>query len=348
MSASSSSTGRVSRTLSNQRGRSTSPSRHHLQTTVQSHSDDKSLPDGGKETVMNTSIIPVIRNLDNEEPIRLSKFSGGYEPDPDTPRKIESLDWPAPPYPAAVPELRVRSRSSSNRRATSTVTSIHGTSSVNGDYTVTNEPDEDDTDEDNDDEEVKQVLVNQGDLNDANYQQYLINNRQSAASVSSSLARVKASRPNSKLRYQNNLFDNDYDDYLLKYKSDREWKKIVHRNIRKDRAQSGEDGVAPMCEDLIENEQEEDEDEVDEEIKLAKKKLESKLKREIEEISKIENESSMAAELLTEIKAHQKVLARKLKLDPWKASRTPSANAEPPIRTRFESPVNACKLSFRI
>jgi hypothetical protein len=51
----------------------------------------------------------------NEEPIRLSKYSGGYIPDPNTPKKIETLDWPSPPYIAAVPELRSRSRSLSNR-----------------------------------------------------------------------------------------------------------------------------------------------------------------------------------------------------------------------------------------
>lgn len=40
------------------------------------------------------------------------------------------------------------------------------------------------------------------------------------------------------------------------------------------------------------------------------------------------------------------LLARKLKVDPWKASRTPNAKAEPSVRTRYESPVNACKLIF--
>ena len=44
---------------------------------------------------------------------------GGYIPDPEVPKKIESLDWPSPPYPAAVPELRSRSRSTSNKRASS-------------------------------------------------------------------------------------------------------------------------------------------------------------------------------------------------------------------------------------
>lgn len=114
-------------------------------------------------------------NIDNEEPIRLSKFSGGYEvvifivkfykeninyltfccccvfllkPDPQTPRKIESLDWPAPPYPAAVPELRARSRSSSNRHGHSTVHSVDGGGGVT-------EQCLDDSDEDEDDLEVR-------------------------------------------------------------------------------------------------------------------------------------------------------------------------------------------------
>ena len=39
--------------------------------------------------------------------------------------------------------------------------------------------------------------------------------------------------------------------------------------------------------------------------------------------------------------AHQKLLAQKPKVDPWKASRTPSARVEPAVRTRFRSPVNA-------
>ncbi|CAF4399816.1 unnamed protein product, partial [Adineta steineri] len=31
-----------------------------------------------------------------EEPIVLSRYSGGFIPDPLAPKKIESLDWPAP------------------------------------------------------------------------------------------------------------------------------------------------------------------------------------------------------------------------------------------------------------
>ena len=351
----SSSNGRVSRALSNPGVRSSSMHRDLIQSSTTVKTDEKPLADGGTETTVTTTVhtttlIPVNKNIDNEEPIRLSKFSGGYIPNPDTPKKIESLDWPAPPYPAAVPELRARSRSSSNRRAASTVTSIHGTGSVNGDYVNNNEDEEDD-----DDYEVNQVLLNQVDNNDQSYQQYLANNRQSAlsaASVSSSLARAKASRPNSKLKYHNNLFDNDYDDYLLKYRTDKDWKKMLSKNLRTSRVQSGDSNVEmnETIENKLEEEKEEEEEqgeqEEDECINEARKKLETKLKREIEEISKIENESSMAAELLSEIKAHQQAISRKLKLDPWKASRTPSANAEPVARTRYESPINACKSNF--
>jgi actin-binding LIM protein len=76
-------------------------------------------------------------------------------------------------------------------------------------------------------------------------------------------------------------------------------------------------------------------------ISPAEKTAQEKLNKELEEIAKLENESSMAADLLKEIKAEQKMATRKLKVDPWKASRMPSAKAEPSIRTRFESPVNA-------
>ncbi|RNA10009.1 actin-binding LIM 1-like [Brachionus plicatilis] len=316
----SASSGRVSRALSNPGVRSSSM-HHDLVESSKSEVEEKST---SAET-QNSTVIPVNRSIDNEEPIRLSKFSGGYEPDPELPRKIESLDWPAPPYPAAVPELRARSRSSSNRRATSTVNSI------NGDFL-------NDEDDDEDDQEVNQVLQSQGDSTDQNYQQSLAKNRQSAlsaASVSSSIAKAKASRPNSKLKYQHHFFDNDYDDYLLKFRKDRDWKKTIHRPSR---LESGESNV----EMIEENEEKLDELEEDDEfVNEARKKLDTKLKREIQEISKIENESSMAAELLTEIKAHQQVLSRKLKIDPWKASRTPSANVEPVARTRYESPINA-------
>lgn len=310
----SASSGRVSRALSNPGVRSSSMHHDLVQSYTKSEAEEKSVVD---ET-QNSAVIPVNRSIDNEEPIRLSKFSGGYEPNPELPRKIESLDWPAPPYPAAVPELRARSRSSSNRRATSTV------NSVNGDFGNNDE------DDDEDDLEVNQVLQSQG---DQSYQQFLAKNRQSALSASS----VSSSRPSSKQKYQHHFFDNDYDDYLLKFRKDKNWKKSIAKTSS--RLESGESNV----EMIEENEDKLDEVEEDDElVNETRKKLETKLKREIEEISKIENESSMAAELLTEIKAHQQVISRKLNLDPWKASRTPSANVEPAARTRYESPINAC------
>jgi hypothetical protein len=308
------------------RGRSTSPTRYQ-QNIIQK---EEETTDAAKPTTTHTTtttittsttVIPVNRNTENEEPIRLSKFSGGYQPDPETPRKIESLDWPAPPYPAAVPELRARSRSSSNRRAPSTITSVHGDG---GD-------EEDDSDDDSEavDNEVK-VLTNGVDVADHSH-----NLRQSTgvASVTSSIARAKASRPNSKLRYQNNLFDNDYDDYLMRYKSDKEWRRMFNRT--RNRNQSGENNET--IDDATEH------NESGDRVESPPPPINAKLQREIDEISKIETESSMAAALLNDLKAHQKVISRKLKIDPWKASRTPSAREEPSIRTRFESPVHACK-----
>jgi len=345
------------------RGRSSSPAHHYEQQSRQQETVEQiDKPDGTTTivTTITTMKTPVARNLDTEEPIRLSKYPGGVQPGPDEQPKIESLDWPAPPYPAAVPELRARSRSSSNRRAPSTITSIHGTHiSVNGDMN-----DEADSDDDTDyvnDEEVQQVLINNNSSNSGCEHHSHMNNRQStgAASVSSSLARAKASRPNSKLRYQNNLFDNDYDDYMLRYKSDKDWKKMLSKStLGRDRTlvQSATcDSYGDLNTSTLNNTQtlnetnDHDEDDEDEEENDALKAhsskhtlTELKLQRELEEIKKIKHESSMAAELLNEVEAQQKmIISRKLKIDPWKASRTPNAKAEPSVRTRYESPVNA-------
>jgi len=217
-----------------------------------------------------TTIVTTIRthkapvDLDTEEPIRLAKYPGAHQPDPDEEPIIESLDWPAPPYPAAVPELRARSRSSSNRRAPSTINSVHGTHlSVNGD-------EEEDSDEDTDlhDEEVHQVLIN----NSCMSQDLLggIRHSTGATSVSSSLARVKASKPNCKLNYHNNLFDNDYNDYLLQYRADKDWKKMVSKST----------------------------------LQRMRKELSGKHElndSKSEEVKKIKNESGMAAELLADV-----------------------------------------------
>ena len=373
------------------RGRSSSPAHYEQSRQQQETVEQIDKPDGTTTivtTITTTTKTPVARNLDTEEPIRLSKYPGGVEPGPDEQPKIESLDWPAPPYPAAVPELRARSRSSSNRRAPSTITSIHGTHvSVNGDMNDEADSDDDDTDYVND-EEVHQVLINNSGC------EHHAHNRHStgAASVSSSLARAKASRPNSKLRYQNNLFDNDYDDYMLRYKSDKDWKKMLSKSAQgRDRTlvQSATcDSYGDLNTSTLNNTQtlnetndhdeEEDDEEENDALKAHSSKhtlTELKLQRELEEIKKIKHESSMAAELLNEVevfvilgkfeflifeivahifcfgiaKAQQKmIISRKLKIDPWKASRTPNAKAEPSVRTRYESPVNACKFAWSL
>jgi hypothetical protein len=177
---------------------------------------------------------------ESDEAIRLSKFSGGYVPDPHTPRKIESLDWPGPPYPPAVPELRNRSRSSSNRHAQNNVQSVNG-----------NNLDEIDSDKEN---EIKP-------------------------------------------KPYNNLFDNDYYNYLLRFKSYKDWHKLIEKNKNRD-------------------------------------------KEELAQADQRNNSNSQHEDVLDDEEAKGKY-PRRLKLDPWKASRTPSASIEPKVRTRYESPVNA-------
>lgn len=350
VSASSSDAPRLSRTTLSgiTRNRSSSPSHFQQQMHQQSEAQHNEhvehiTRDDGMTTIVTTRTTiksPVNRDLDTEEPIRLAKYPGGHQPDPEEEPRIESLDWPSPPYPAAVPELRARSRSSSNRRAPSTINSIHGTHiSVNGD-----EQDSDDDDQDLvNDEEVQHVLTNNS---------YIIshdhNNRVStgATSVASSLARAKASRPNSKLRYHNNLFDNDYDDYMLRYKSDKDWRKMLNKSTLNRTLESSVGGDSYGDINNNTNELDAEEEEMRKELAEQGKDVlnDSKYdtKRDSDEVKKIKHESGMAAELLGEVEAQQKLLiARKLKVDPWKASRTPSAKAEPSIRTRYESPVNA-------
>ncbi|CAF0723901.1 unnamed protein product [Didymodactylos carnosus] len=57
-------------------------------------------------------------DLKNEEPILLSRYSGGYVPDPNAPKKIEGLDWPGPVAIQAMPELMKSHRSRSESRTT--------------------------------------------------------------------------------------------------------------------------------------------------------------------------------------------------------------------------------------
>ena len=61
----------------------------------------------------------------DEEPIVLSRYSGGFIPDPSAPKKIESLDWPAPIAIQAVPELMKSHRSRSESRAESRSSRSH-------------------------------------------------------------------------------------------------------------------------------------------------------------------------------------------------------------------------------
>lgn len=352
MSASSSDAPRYNRTLTPSgitRNRSSSPSQFHANQQQNETVEQITKEDGSTAivTTIRSTRNPVVRDLDTEEPIRLAKFPGGHQPDPSEEPRIESLDWPSPPYPAAVPELRARSRSSSNRRAPSTINSIHGTqtTSVNGDGCGGEEEvdSEDETDFVND-EEVQQVLTNTSYLSHEN-------NRQStgAHSVSSSLARVKASRPNSKLRYHNNLFDNDYDDYMLRYKADKDWRKMLNKSTLS--RTFGDSSVAGDSNGDINSNTNHNEttttrmNELDEDDEMREAVSEASKSEESAEVKKIRTQSGMAAELFSEVEAQQKkMLAHKLRVDPWKASRSPNAKEIPSVRTRYESPVNACKL----
>ncbi|VDN22475.1 unnamed protein product [Gongylonema pulchrum] len=52
-------------------------------------------------------------HMDNEEPIEMAHYPGGHAPDPGVIPPIEREDFPAPPYPYAVEELKRRLSSSS-------------------------------------------------------------------------------------------------------------------------------------------------------------------------------------------------------------------------------------------
>jgi actin-binding LIM protein len=63
-----------------------------------------------------------------------------------------------------------------------------------------------------------------------------------------------------------------------------------------------------------------------------------KLDKDINEMSKIKDSSGMAHALLEDLRIQEKIISKQLPLDPWKASRSPSAAIEPPRRCRFDSP----------
>ncbi|KAE9418071.1 hypothetical protein Angca_007750, partial [Angiostrongylus cantonensis] len=56
---------------------------------------------------------PKSPHMDNEEPIEMAHYPAGHAPDPDKLPAIERDDFPAPPYPYAVEELKKRLSSSS-------------------------------------------------------------------------------------------------------------------------------------------------------------------------------------------------------------------------------------------
>jgi len=68
-------------------------------------------------------------------------------------------------------------------------------------------------------------------------------------------------------------------------------------------------------------------------------KVDPQLDKDIEELSKL-RESGAASVILKDL---QRKKTEEPVLDPRSASRTPSAAAEPPYRTRYESPIFACE-----
>lgn len=84
---------------------------------------------------------------------------------------------------------------------------------------------------------------------------------------------------------------------------------------------------------------EDDDDDEDE-----KPKEDPRIKRELEEISKIKDESGIGSVIYKEL---DRLKARPHQpLDPWKASRAPSAKFEPRYRTRYQSPMFASPSRF--
>jgi hypothetical protein len=228
-----------------------------------------------------TSSSPKRVNLENEEPIRLSKFSGGYQPDPAQPAKIESLDWPSPPYPPAVPELRSRSRSSSHRKLnTSSRTATAA-------------------------DQIDSSMIANGQLDDED------------------------DHIPTKIHYTHKVYDDNYQDYTIRFRS-RTTQPSSSRNSQQNQQStslpvSAAHQTVGVCDH-----------EIDLDSLMQKN---PKLKRDLEEMTKLENKSGMAKMFNIELKAQERLIQRAL--DPWKASRTPSASIEPHQKTRYETPYNA-------
>ncbi|XP_064600017.1 actin-binding LIM protein 1-like isoform X2 [Liolophura sinensis] len=83
-------------------------------------------------------------------------------------------------------------------------------------------------------------------------------------------------------------------------------------------------------------------DDDDEEEMLPKEN--PQVKREIEELSKLDAKSSIAQAILKSLEDRKVVVPSPL--DPWKASRVPSASYEPRYRTRYQSPMFASPSRF--
>jgi hypothetical protein len=181
-----------------------------------------------------------------EEPIVLSRYSGGFIPDPSAPKKIESLDWPAPMAIQAVPELMKshRSRSESHTESRSN-RSHHHSQTTPGTHTLS------------------------------------------------------PSSPIPQLSPTSNDQQQTTDDIT-----------ITSGNFDND-----------------------DEDTTDGEIRH-----DMQLEKDINIMSKLKDTSGMAHALLEDLRVQEKLISRQLPLDPWKASRSPSAAVEPPRPCRFDSP----------
>ena len=165
-------------------------------------------------TPQSPSSTPDHQSTVEKEAIVLSRYSGGFIPDPDAPRKIESLDWPAPIAMQAVPELMKPHRSRSESRS--------------------------------------------------------------------------------------NPIELAVDHYQ-------------------------HDQIIPSMMNV-------------DSIEVDEFRHDDKLDKDINEMSKIKDSSGMAHALLEDLRFQEKIIAKQLPLDPWKASRSPSAAIEPPRRCRFDSP----------
>jgi len=77
----------------------------------------------------------------------------------------------------------------------------------------------------------------------------------------------------------------------------------------------------------------------DKENEVFTPKVDPRIEKDIEELTKL-RESGAASVILKDL---QRKKSEERLLDPRSASRTPSASLEPPYRTRYESPIFACK-----